>query len=88
MYVPKFDLKQLSQGALCGAPIGGGLPSSMLGASAPGESLSLALALGAFVGAGVWTFRRWGGSSDSPAPDETQPEAARDSRRERGLATG
>ncbi len=75
----KADLKQLSQGAaLCGAPIGGGTVGSvdLLGIPAPGEFLSLALALGAFLGAGVWVFRRWGKSPTAPTPIEPSPETA------------
>lgn len=78
----KFDLKRLSRGgALCGAPIGGGMPTDMLGASAPGEVLSLALVLAGFLGAGVWMFRKWGKSSAN------SPEEAPEPQPEPGLAT-
>ncbi len=84
----KTDLKQLSQGAaLCGAPIGGGTVGSvdLLGIPAPGEFLSLALALGAFLSAGVWIFRRWGKSPTAPTlPTEPSAETA-GSEREREL---
>lgn len=73
----QIGLKQLCQGvALCGIPIGGGMPTNMLAASAPGEILSLALMLGGFVGAGIWMFRKWGRPS-TPPPEEvpySQPQ--------------
>ncbi len=76
-------LKQLSQGAmLCGAPAG--IASvDMLGNPSPGEVMPLALALAAFTGAGVWMFRRWGGSTTTPAPAEaTLKEASSEEERE------
>ncbi len=79
----KFDLKQLSRGAaLCGAPIGGLGSVDMLGIPASGEVLSLALALGAFVGVGAWMFRRWGKSPVAQPPTGVAPETAEDSRPE------
>lgn len=77
------DLKRLSRSvALCGAPVGGGTVH-FLGVPAPGEALTLVLALGAFLGAGVWMFRRWGGSSGVQAPPA--PEVATEAREEREL---
>lgn len=81
----KIDLKRLSQGAaLCGVPIGGvgGGSLDMLGVPALGEGLSLALALGAFVGVGAWMFRRWGKSPAVQAPTEPSPGVAVDPQRE------
>ena len=70
------DLKQLSRSAaLCGAPVGGGAIDA-LGTPAPAEALTLTLALGVFVGAGVWMFRRWGGSPGASVPSGTSPEVA------------
>lgn len=79
----KFDLKRLSQGgAFCGAPIGGGMgPTDMLAASASSEAVSLTLVSGALLGAGIWTFRRWGKAAE--ALPEDYPEA----RPEDGVAT-
>lgn len=86
MKAPKLaaiDLQRLSRGAaLCGAPVGGGTVD-FLGVPAPGEALTLVLALGAFLGAGVWMFRRWGGSSGVTTP--TAPEAATEAQEEREL---
>lgn len=77
-----LDLGQLSwRGGFCGVPIGGGAATNMLGVPAPGEALSLTLAVAGFLGAGIWMFRKWGKSSD-PVPEE-----APESRPERGLAT-
>ncbi len=77
--IGKADLRQLSQSAaLCGAPLGGG-SVNLLGTPAPGEVLSLTLAVAAFVGAGVWMFRRWGNSPTAPTatpPAEPSPETA------------
>ncbi len=82
----KADLERLSQGAvLCGAPIGGAGSVNLLGTPAPGEVLSLTLVLGAFVGAGVWMFRRWGKSPTAPAPADPTPEPAAGSEQEREL---
>ncbi len=78
-----IDLKRISRSAaLCGAPVGGGT-IHFLGVPAPGEAMTLVLALGAFLGAGVWMFRRWGGSSGVKAP--TVPEAAAEAQEEREL---
>ncbi len=87
MVAPKFsktDLKRLPQGlAFCGVPAGGaGSVESMLGMPAPGEALSLALALVAFLGAGVWMFRRWGKSPAVQSP-EASPQPAAGPRQER-----
>lgn len=79
------DLKRLSRSvALCGAPVGGGSINA-LGTPAPAEALTLTLALGVFVGAGVWMFRRWGGSPDANEPSGTSPEVATEVREEREL---
>ncbi len=78
-----IDLKRLSRSAaLCGAPVSGGTVH-FLGVPAPGEALTLVLALGAFLGAGVWMFRLWGGSSGVKAP--TALEAAAEAQEEREL---
>jgi hypothetical protein len=81
-----FDLKRLSRGAaLCGAPVGGG-SVDMLGTPAPAEALTLTLAVGVFVGAGVWMFRRWGGSPGvADGPSGTSPEVATEAQEEREL---
>lgn len=72
----KDTLKQLSQGAaLCGIPTGIG-SVDMLGNPSTGEVLPLALALTAFAGAGVWMFRRWGGSTAAQTPIEASLEEA------------
>ncbi len=74
------DLKQLSRNAaLCGAPVGGGSINA-LGVPASGEVLSLTLALGVFVGAGVWMFRQWGGPSAA-----NDPSVATEAQEEREL---
>lgn len=79
------DLKQLSRNAaLCGAPVGGGSIDA-LGTPAPAEALTLTLALGVFVGAGVWMFRRWGGSPGANEPSGTSPEVATEAQEEREL---
>ncbi|MEJ7843501.1 MAG: hypothetical protein WKF95_17185 [Rubrobacter sp.] len=79
------DLKQLSRNAaLCGAPVGAG-SIDMLGTPAPAEALTLTLALGVFVGAGVWMFRRWGGSHGNNEPSVTSPEVATEAQEEREL---
>jgi len=79
------DLKQLSRNAaLCGAPVGGGSIDA-LGTPAPAEALTLTLALGVFVGAGVWMFRRWGGSPGANEPSVTSPEVATEAQEEREL---
>ncbi len=79
------DLKQLSRNAaLCGAPVGAG-SVDMLGTPAPAEALTLTLALGVFVGAGVWMFRRWGGSPGANEPSGTSPEVATEAQEEREL---
>lgn len=71
--------------ALCGAPVGGGSIDA-LGTPAPAEALTLTLALGVFVGAGVWMFRRWGGSPGVVAePSGTSPEVATEAKEEREL---
>ncbi len=82
----EVDLKQLSRNAaLCGAPVGGGSIDA-LGSPAPAEALTLTLALGVFVGAGVWMFRRWGGSPGiADEPSETSPEVATEAQEEREL---
>jgi len=87
----KASLKQqLSQGAaLCGVPTGIG-SVDMLGNLSPGEVLPPALVLAAFAGAGVWMFRRWGGSKPTQVPIEASPEQAsaeesKESREEREL---
>ena len=89
MAAPKFskaDLKQLGGAAFCGIPLGNaGSTESMLGIPAFGEALSLTLALGAFLGAGVWMFRRWGKPAETPVSPETSPETAADPQREREL---
>lgn len=77
------DLKRLSQNvALCGAPVGGGTVGSvdLLGLPAPGETLSMTLASVAFLGIGVWMFRRWGKSPEKPIVVEPAPEVATNSR--------
>jgi len=84
----KTDLKGLCQGvAFCGIPVGNaGATESMLGIPGLGEALSLTLALGAFLGAGVWMFRRWGKSTATPALTGDSPEpVVEDTRREREL---
>ncbi|HEV2094486.1 MAG TPA: hypothetical protein VGR18_15105 [Rubrobacter sp.] len=79
------DLKQLYRNAaLCGAPVGGGSINA-LGTPAPAEALTLTLALGVFVGAGVWMFRRWGGSPGANEPSGASPEVATEAREEREL---
>ncbi len=80
------DLKQLSRNAaLCGAPVGGGSIDA-LGTPAPAEALTLTLALGVFVGAGVWMFRRWGGSPGvADEPSGTSPEVVTEAQEERKL---
>lgn len=80
------DLKQLYQNAaLCGAPVGGGSINA-LGTPAPTEALTLTLALGVFVGTGVWMFRRWGGSPGvAHEPSGTSPEVATEAQEEREL---
>jgi len=79
------DLKQLSRNAaLCGAPVGGG-SVHMLGTPAPAEALTLTLALVVFAGAGVWMFRRWGGSPGANEPSGTSPEVATEAKEEREL---
>lgn len=82
----EVDLKQLSRNAaLCGAPVGGG-SVNMLGTPAPAEALSLTLAVGVFLGAGVWMFRRWGGSPGvAHEPSGTSPEVATGAQEEREL---
>jgi hypothetical protein len=78
-----IDLKRLSQSAaFCGAPVGGGTVGSvnLLGHPAPGETLSMALALVAFLSVGVWMFRRWGKPPEKPAAAEPSPEVATASR--------
>ena len=81
------DLKQLSRNAaLCGAPIGAG-SIDMLGTPAPAEALTLTLALVVFAGAGVWMFRRWGGSPGSNEPSGTSPEVATEAQEERELVS-
>jgi len=80
-----MDLKRISRSAaLCGAPVGGGTVH-FLGVPAPGEAMTLVLALGAFLGAGVWMFRRWGGSSGAKVPTKvpTVPETASEAQEER-----
>jgi len=48
--------------------------------------LTLTLALGVFVGAGVWMFRRWGGSPGvADEPSGTSPEVATEAQEEREL---
>lgn len=79
------DLRQLSRNAaLCGAPVGGGSIEA-LGTPAPAEALTLTLALGVFVGAGVWMFRRWGGSPGAEELSGTPPEVATEAQQEREL---
>lgn len=82
----EVDLRQLSRNAaLCGAPVGGGSIDA-LGTPAPAEALTLTLALGVFVGAGVWMFRRWGGSPGvAGKPSGTSPEVATEAQEEREL---
>ena len=81
----EVDLKQLSRNAaLCGAPVGGGSINA-LGTPAPAEALTLTLALGVFVGAGVWMFRRWGGSPEAHEPSGPSPEVAIEAQEEREL---
>ncbi len=81
----EVDLRQLSRNvALCGAPVGGGSIDA-LGTPAPAEALTLTLALGAFVGAGVWMFRRWGGSPSAGELPGTSPEVATEAQQEREL---
>lgn len=70
--------RQLTQGgAFCGVPLGMGSVNSWLAVPAFGEALSLALAVGAFAGAGVWMFRRWGRSPVGQADTGTSPEPRR-----------
>ncbi len=81
----EIDLKRLSRNvALCGAPVGGGSIDA-LGTPAPAEALTLTLALGVFVSAGVWMFRRWGGSPGVDAPFGSPPEVATEAHEEREL---
>ena len=81
----EVDLKRLShRAALCGAPAGVGSVDA-LGTPAPAEALTLTLALGVFVGAGVWMFRRWGGSPAAEAPPGTSPEVVTEAREEREM---
>ena len=80
--IGKADLRKLSQSAaLCGAPLGSG-SVDLLGTPAPGEVLSLTLAMAAFVGAGVWMFRRWGNPPAAPAPTGPSPETTAGSEQE------
>ncbi len=81
----EVDLKRLSRNAaLCGAPVGGGSIDA-LGSPAPAEALTLTLALGTFVGAGVWMFRRWGASPGANEPSRPSPEVSTGAREEREL---
>lgn len=66
--------RQLAQsGAFCGVPLGMGSVNSWLAVPAFGEALSLALAAGAFAGAGIWMFRKWGRSPVGQADTGNSP---------------
>lgn len=81
----EVDLKRLPrEAALCGAPAGVG-SVDLLGTPATAEAFTLTLALAVFVGAGVWMFRRWGGSPDADAPYGTSPEVAGEAQEEREM---
>lgn len=81
-------LKQLSQGAmLCGGPAGV-LSVDMIGNLSPGEVTPPALAVAAFVGAGVWMFRRWGNPTIThnlvdALPGEASSEETKEPQKER-----
>ena len=79
----EVDLKRLSRNAalLCGAPAGVGSVDA-LGTPAPAEAFTLTLALGVFVGAGVWMFRRWGGSPGAKEPSGSPQEVATEAHHE------
>jgi hypothetical protein len=79
-------IEQLSGRAVfCGVPLGAG-SVDLFGGITLGGSLPSMLALGAFLGAGIWMFRRWGSSSLAPASEGAPHEPGEDTRqRERDL---
>lgn len=80
-------LKQLSRGAVfCGAPTIGLGAGGVTGESTIDGTLPLVAVLGAFLGAGVWMFRRWGKSPEAQAPlVEPSPGVAAGIQQEREL---